>query len=468
MLGAEDFGIYNVVAGVVLMFNFLNGAMATASQRYFSFELGGKDYEQLKKTFSVTVSIYLILIVLVVILAETIGLWFVHNKLIIPPERVQAARFIYQFSILSFVVTLINTPYMASIIAHENMTVYAYVSIVEAFLKLAIVFILTRLPYDKLILYGFLMFAVGFINAYLYRGYCKKNYEECRFKPVWDKKLFTEIFHFTGWSLFGAFTSVVRNQAITILINQFFNPVVVAARAISNQVTNALNVFSSNFNTSLYAPIVKEYAADNKNRMFSLIFNGCKMTFYLMWIFALPLCLRMEYVLTLWLKKLPDYVVMFTILSVIEVLILSLSLPITTAARAPGKMKKYELTLGSLQLCIFAVSFTWIKYFNGEPVVVFYSAIIVNIVMLFTRLVIVKELINLPLIKFLHEVILPVIVIMTFSTIPLQLINTILSQNFISLVIIVFVSFLLSTVLMFSIGVNKDMRKRIVQKLRNC
>lgn len=467
VLGAEDYGIYNVVAGVVTLFSFLSGAMATASQRYFSFDLGRKDHEQLKKTFSVTLTIYILLIFLVILLAETIGLWFVYTKLVIPADRLVAAKWIYQFSILNFAVTLITTPYMASIIAHENMNVYAYVSIVEAILKLAIVFLLQRLQYDKLVVYGFLLFTVGFINAALYRGYCKKKYEECRFKLIFDKKMFLEICGFTGWSLFGAFTSVVRTQAITILINQFFNPVVVAARAVSTQITNALNVFSSNFNTSLYAPIIKEYAAENKERMFSLIFNGCKMTFFLMWIFALPLCLRMEYVLNLWLKNLPDYVVIFTILSVIEVLIASISLPITTAARAPGKMKEYELILGTLQLSIFVISFVWIRFFNGQAVVVFYTAIIVNLIMFFVRLIIVRELIKMPLTLFTVKVILPISIICIMSAIPSYFLSCYLPQNFISLVIVVSITIILSSLLMFFIGFNKDIRNKYIQKLRN-
>lgn len=461
VLGAEDYGIYNVVAGVVTLFSFLSGAMATASQRYFSFDLGRKDHEQLKKTFSVTLTIYILLIFLVILLAETIGLWFVYTKLVIPADRLVAAKWIYQFSILNFAVTLITTPYMASIIAHENMNVYAYVSIVEAILKLAIVFLLQRLQYDKLVVYGFLLFTVGFINAALYRGYCKKKYEECRFKLIFDKKMFLEICGFTGWSLFGAFTSVVRTQAITILINQFFNPVVVAARAVSTQITNALNVFSSNFNTSLYAPIIKEYAAENKERMFSLIFNGCKMTFFLMWIFALPLCLRMEYVLNLWLKNLPDYVVIFTQLAIIESLINSISYPVSTAARAPGRMGLYEGTLGFLQLIIFIASWIGIKFFNGTPIIVFYVAILINIVMFFVRLVIVNKLINLPLREFAVKTCIPIVVVTMVSSAPAYFLNKNLPQTFWALCLVVIMSLVLSCLSMYYFGLDKIWRDKV-------
>ena len=445
-LGAEDYGIYNVVAGVVTMFSFLSGAMATASQRYFAFEMGRGDNKALKKTFSVTLCIYLLLAAGIAILAETAGLWFVYNKLVIP--------------------VLLTTPYMASIIAHENMNVYAYVSIAEAALKLGIVFVLRVLPYDKLIVYGILLFAVSFINTALYRGYCKRKYEECVFHPVWDRDMFHEICGFTGWSLFGTFTSMARTQAVTILVNQFFTPAVVAARSVSTQVTNALNVFSSNFNTSLYAPIVKEYAGGKKEAVYTLIFSGCKITFFLMWIFALPLYLRMEYVLTLWLKNLPEYVVLFTQLSVVEVLITSVSLPLMTAARASGKVKVYELVLGGLQLCMFAGSYIWLKFFNGGPESVFIAAIVLVILMFFARLMIVNRQTGLPLRAFAFKVIISVGIISICSAVPTVLINQILPQNFISLCAVCVVSVLLSSVCMFVFGISREIRIKLLTRLK--
>lgn len=466
-LGASDYGIYNVVAGVVTMFSFLSAAMATASQRFFSYEIGRDDSERLKKTFSVMLCIYLILIGLVVLLAETVGLWFVYNKLVIPEERLTAAKWIYQFSILNFIVTLITTPYMADIIAHENMSVYAYVSIVEAVLKLAIVFLLKILPYDKLIVYGILLFAVGFINTALYRFYCKKHYKECVFRPMWDKAMFKEITGFTGWTLFGSLSGVFRNQAITVLINQFFSPVVVAARAIALQVTNTLSLFSSNFNTGLYAPIIKEYAADNKEEMFRVIFNGCKMTFFLMWIFALPLYLRMDYVLTLWLKELPEYVVLFTRLSIIEVLLVAICYPLSTAARAPGKMALYEGILGTLQVIIFVGSFIWIKFFGGEAVVVYYMAIIINVLMFVFRAFLLRGLLGISLRRFTIQVIIPVTIIMVVSTIPSVFIDRLLPQNFISLCAVTAVAVILSSVAMFYVGMSNNTRHEIIQKMKS-
>lgn len=464
-LGAEDYGIYNVVAGVVVMFGFLSGAMATASQRFFSFELGRGDTEKLKRTFSVTLCIYLLLILTIVALAETVGLWFVNRRLVIPEERMRAARWVYQLSIANFAVTLMTAPYMAAIIAHEDMGVYAYASIVETALKLAVVFLLKILPYDKLVVYGLLLLCVGVVNTSIYRLYCRRHYGECAFRPVWDKAMFKNMFSFTVWSIFGAFTTTLRIQATTILVNQFFSPVVVAARAISVQVTNAMNIFSTNFNTSLYAPIVKEYASGQNEKMYSLIFNGCKMTFLLMWIFALPLCLRMEYVLSLWLKDIPDYTSVFSILAAIEVLINSVSLPIMTAARAGGRVRLYELVLGTMQTLMFVCCFIWLKFFDGGPMVVYWLAIILNVAMFFARLFIVHMLVDLPLGRFLMEVIAPVLSISILSSVPAFCLNRILPQNFLSLCAVVVISLCASSSLMLLIGMSKQKRREILNRI---
>ena len=460
VLGAEDYGIYNVVAGVVTMFGFLSGAMATASQRYFSFDLGRGDTEGLKKTFSVTLTIYVILALLVVLLAETLGLWFVYNKLVIPAGRLTAAKWIYQAAVMSFIFTLITTPYMSAIIAHENMNVYAYVSIVEAALKLGIVFLLRALPYDKLVVYGLLLLVVAAVNTSLYRLYCRRNYAECRPRVMWDVALFKEIFGFTGWTLFGQFTTVARNQAVTVLFNQFFTPVVVAARSISMQITSAVNVFSSNFNTSLYPPIIKEYSAGNKAAMFGLLYSGCKMTFFLLWVFALPLVLHMPVVLSLWLKDVPEWTVLFTRLALIEVLINSLGQPVSTAARAPGRMMAYELILGSLQLLIFV--FSWALFRRGyDAWVSFAVAIIVNLMMMFVRLVLVRGLVGLPLGQFAVKTALPLTGMMVASLgIALGMRFVFPSGTLWSLGQIV-LSVPATCAAMYFIGMNREQRKKI-------
>ncbi len=332
VLGAEDYG---VVGGIVTFFSFLSTTMASATQRFFSFALGKNDAERLRQSFCVNLAIYALIAVLAAVLLETVGVWFVRNKLVVPDYRFAAASRLFQFSVLSFLASIVTSPFMAIVIAHEDMQLYALISIAEAVLKLGMVYLLQIIAADKLVLYGILLFAVQILVALSYLCICTKKYAECQFKKLyWSKSLFKETVDYTTWSLFGAFTSVGRNQAVTVLLNQFFNPVVIAARTIAVTVSGQVNVFSANFNTSLYPSIVKEYAAGRSEAMFSLIFNGSKMTFFLMWVFALPLWLHMDYVLTLWLKNPPENAILFTRLALLESLINASALPLMTAARA--------------------------------------------------------------------------------------------------------------------------------------
>ena len=289
VLGAGDFGIYNVVAGVFTMFGFLGGAMASSSQRYFSYDLGKKDLKHLEITFSVTFQIYLLIALVVLLFVETAGLWFLNTKLVIPSNRLIAANWIFQAAIISFLLTLITTPFMAIIIAHENMTVYAYVSIVEVALKLGIVFLLEYLPYDKLIVYGILLSLVIFINTAIYRFYCHKHYSECKVRFICDGKLFKEIIAYSGWNLFGNLAAIFKNQGINILLNLHFGTIVNAARGIAGQVNSAVMSFSNNFSTALRPQVIKTYAANQKEDTMRLVFRVCKFTFFLMYIFTLPL-----------------------------------------------------------------------------------------------------------------------------------------------------------------------------------
>jgi O-antigen/teichoic acid export membrane protein len=461
VLGIEDYGIYNVVAGIVSLFSFLSGTMASATQRFFSFALGEEDFEKLKKTFIINLIIYLSIAIIALILLETVGLWFVNQQLKVPPERFEAAKWVYHFSVFLFIVTIFTTPFLAIIIAHEDMQIYAYVSIVEAALKLGLVFLLMYLPWDKLEVYGILVFAVSVINAVVYIGICVKKYRECQFRQFyWDKGLFNEIIGFTGWTLLGQISGVVRNQAVTILLNQTFTPVVVAARAIAMSITSRINIFSSNFNVGLYPPIIKSYAANDKENMFSLVFNGAKITFFLMWVFALPLFLEMDTILHVWLKIPPAGAVLFTRLALVEVLINSISLPIATAARAPGKMRTYELTLGCINISIFFIDWLVLKMGNAAYSV-FVVAIAMNLVMFVVRLLIVQKLIDLPLSSFFKKVVLPVLVVILLSTTLSVMIHWRLPKGILFTGISALSSMLIATISMYFFGLNKKWRTKM-------
>ncbi|WP_320167932.1 oligosaccharide flippase family protein [Mangrovibacterium marinum] len=466
VLGVEDYGIYNVIGGIVMLFSFLSGTMASATQRFFSFALGKNDIETLKKIFSVNLIIYITIAITAVVFLESIGMWYVKEQLKIPAERYDAVIILFHFSIFTFIGTMLAAPFMAIIIAHEDMQIYAYVSIVEVLLKLGVVFSLMYVSFDKLVLYGILLMVVSVINLLLYIAICLKKYQECQFRKFyWDKILLHEIVGFTGWSLFGSFTSILRTQAVTILLNQVFTPVVVAARAISTQISNQVNIFSANFNVGIYPPIIKSYSANKMENMFSLIFNGAKITFFLMWVFALPLFIEMDTILQLWLKALPEGTVLFSRLALIEVLINSISMPITTAARAPGKVRTYELTLGCLQISIFFIDWIILKLGNAAYSV-FIVAIIVNLVMFFIRLKIVNKLIGLPLLPFFKNVVIPVLLVIFTSTAISFAIFSILPQGIFYSGISIILSMASSSICMYYIGLNKIWREKVKEMIQ--
>jgi O-antigen/teichoic acid export membrane protein len=466
-LGVEDFGIFNVVSGIVTLWSFLSGTMASATQRFFAFALGQNDFSKLKKVFSINLLIYVVIAIASLILLETLGLWFVYNELNVPQAKLEAVKYLYHFSAITFIATIFTTPFRAIMIAHEDMRLYAILSIIETCMKLGVALSLKYLPYDKLFAYGILLLFVAIINAVLYLAICTRKYAECQFRKFyWDKRVLKEIVGFTGWTLFGQVSNVFRYQGTTILLNQVFNPVVVAARAVETKITTHANVFSSNFNLGIYPPIIKSYAADDKPRMFSLIYNGSRITFFLVWVFALPLILEAETILPLWLGTLPPDAVLFTRLGLIEVLILSVSLPITTAARAPGKMKVYELTLGSIQIGIFVVSWILLSM-GGKAHTIYIVSIIANIIMFIIRLAIIRKLINFNIKEYLKQVVSPVMLIVLLSAVMSYLAYLFLPDTLIFRGLSIALSMLFSSVSMFFIGLNKHWRSEIKNRIKH-
>lgn len=461
VLGAIDYGLYNVVGGIVVMLSFLSNTMASASQRFFAFELGRKNYDQLKRTFSMTMNIYGIIAVLILILAETIGLWFLNTQLTIPLERMKAANWVYQFSIFSFMMTMLKVPYNAIIVAHERMNVYAYVSIVEVILKLIIVYLLVLFSYDKLKLYAVLMFAVTTTITLIYRGYCKKQFKECSYHYLWNKKLFKELVGYSGWNLFGSLSGVFKNQGVNILLNIFFGPIVNAARAIAYQISNAINQFVSNFMMATRPQITKYYANNEKENMLNLVFQSSKFSYLLLFMLSMPALLETNYILTLWLKEIPEYVIIFTRLIIITSLIDSLSYALMSAAQATGKIKQYQSTVGGIMLLSLPVSYVFLKM-NYPPQSVMYIAIVTSLVCLFLRLILLKKMVGLSIKKYLKQIILSITLVSIFAYIfPMILIFN-LNEGLCRFLLVGFtglVSTILASVL---IGLNSFERKYVL------
>ena len=460
-LGAVDYGIYNVVGGVVTMFSFLSGTMAGASQRFFAFEIGRKDYQQLKKTFSMTMTIYVMIAVVILILAETIGLWFLNNKMTIPAERMESANWIYQFAILSFILTMFAIPYNAAIIAHERMNVYAYVSIIEVTLKLAIVYILVVFSFDKLKLYAVLMFAVTAIVTSIYQIYCRKKFDECRFSFYWNKSLFKEIVSYSGWNLFGALAGIFSNQGISIVLNMFFGPVVNAAQAIATQVNNTINQFIINFSTAVNPQITKYYAAGEKEEMIKLVFQSSKFSYFLMFILSMPVLLETNFILSMWLKEVPDYVVIFTQLVIITALIDSLSQPLITSLLATGKIRNYQLIVGGIRLLNLPVSYCFLK-FGFPPQTVMYIAIGFAVLSLTLRLLMSQNMLGFPVGNYISNVIIKIIVSSIIAyCIPLWIIFKWNDDNPLRFVIILATGLASALIFIYFLGLLKSERVSI-------
>ena len=464
-LGVVDFGIFNVVGGIVVMFSFLSNTMASASQRFFAFDLGRNDILQLKRTFSLTISIYVIISAVVLLLAETIGLWFLNTHMVIPPERMEAANWIYQFSILSFLVTIMVIPYNAAIIAHENMKVYAYVSIIEVVMKLAIVYLLVLFLVDKLKLYAILMFTTTCIVNSIYYTFCKRKYEECRFQFYWDKGLFNTLISYSGWNLFGGVAAVLNTQGINILLNMFFGPVVNAARAIAYQVGNAVNQFAFNFFTAVNPQIIKYYGAGEKQQMMNLVFLSSKFSFFLLFILSMPVLLETNFILTRWLKNLPEYVILFTRLVIIIALIDSLSNSLVTSAQATGKIKLYQAVVGGMLLLNLPVSYFLLKL-GFPPQATMYVSIVIAVICLFLRLWILRRLVDLSISNYFKKVLMSVISVSVAAyIIPLFIIFQ-LDENITRFMIVGVSAVLTSSMAIYCLGLSGSERKYFIKEIK--
>ena len=465
VLGAEDYGIYNVVAGTVTMLGFLSGAMATASQRYFSFDLGRGDTEHLRTTFSVTLQIYALLALIVLLLAETAGLWLVNRRLVIPPARMAAANCIYQAAVVSFMLTLLTAPYMAGVIAHEDMGVYAYASIAETAMKLAVVFLLRVLPFDRLAVYGILLAAVAFVNTGIYRLWCRR-YDECRFRMVRDGALLREMVSYSGWNLFGNVAGIIKNQGVNILLNVRFGAVVNAARGIAGQVNSAVVSFSQNFSTALRPQIIKGYAANQREDTLRLVYRGCKFTFFLMYIFSLPLCLEMGGILGLWLKNPPEHVVIFTRLALADAVVDSISYPLMTLAQATGRIRLYQGVVGGILLLNLPVSYAALRM-GFPPYSVMTVMIALSFVAFVVRLFIVAGLSGLSVRQFVLRTVLPCLGVTFCSAVVPVLFVSKVGESLLRIFATAFISVCSASLCILSVGMTGAERVAVMRSVKS-
>lgn len=468
-LGVEDFGIYNVVGGFVTMFGFLNSAMATATQRFLAFEIGRNDRTELRNVFSMSVNIHILISIVILFFAETVGLWFVYNQLTIPPDRVSAALWVYQFSILMLMVNMLSVPYNAMIIAHERMNVFAWVSIIEVILKLLIVFMLQWFGFDKLKLYAILMFGVALLIRIIYGMYCNKNFKESKFRYYWNKSLFKTLINYAGWNLWGNAAGVIMGQGVNILLNIFFGPVVNAARGIAFQVQGAINQFVINFQMAMNPQIIKSYAAGDLKYMHQLIFQGAKYSFFLLYILSLPIIIETEAILKLWLKIVPMYTVIFTRLVIINILVDSVSGPLMVAAQASGKIKLYQSVIGGILILNLPFSYLFLKL-GFSPELTMYVSIGISILCLFIRLVILEKIVNIDVYGFIKSVIVKSIIVGLLSVLAPLGIYMHMDASLDRLIIVGLVSIVITIGTVIIVGLNKIERmyfKEVMLKVVN-
>ena len=407
-LGVEDYGISSVVGGVISMFTFINAAMVSSTQRYLNFELVRGDANQLRSVFSTSLQIHALIALAIIVLSETVGLWFLNEKLVIPEARMTAAMWVYQCSILSCAVSIMSTPYNAVIVAHEKMSAFAYISILDVSLKLLVVYLLVVLPFDKLIILAVLNLLVQLFIRYIYTLYCHRHFPESYFQFRFNKTLFKEMFGFAGWSFWGNLAAILYTQGLNMMLNIFFGPIVNAARGIAVQVQSAVQQFVGGFQTALNPQITKNYASNNLPQMHSLMFRSARFSFLLLFFLSLPVLMETNFILTLWLKTVPDDAVIFTQIMICISLIYTTANPCVIANQATGKVKIYQMVVGGILLLILPISYVVLKL--GAPA---YSVFIVHFciesVAQFSRMYMLRKLIHLPLWQYMKNIYIPIV-----------------------------------------------------------
>lgn len=406
-LGVEDFGIYNVVGGVVALFGLVSGALSAAVTRFLNIEMGRNNVQNLKNIFSSAITIHVALAIIIIILAELIGPWFICHHMTIPQERINASLWVFHCSIITFAVNLFSVPYNACIIAHENMKVFAYISIMEAILKLLIVYILLLLPYDKLAVYGILMLFVAVFIRIIYQVYCRMHYPESHFRLFFDWKIIRPMFGFASWNMLGSTSVLLADQGVNILLNIFCSPIVNAARGIAMQVNHATNSFSSNFMTALNPQITKKYGANDLYRFKQMIFNGSRFAMCLLTFISLPILVDTEYILYLWLGQVPEYSVNFVRLILIFSISESMSNTFTTGLLATGNIKKLMLTVAICRMMNFPLSYVGLMMLH-QPEITIIISIFISQINLLIRLQLLKSYISLSITNYYMRIGIPI------------------------------------------------------------
>ena len=466
-LGVEDYGIYNVVGGFVAMFSMISNSLSSSVSRFLTFELGRGDMDRLKKVFSTSVSIHILLIIIILLLAETVGVWFLNNKMTIPDNSIFAANWVFHTSILSFMFSLLSVPYNASIVAHEHMNIFAYIGIGEILLRLLIVIYIAYSPWvgDKLITYALLLVVISVSIQVLYMFYCRSHFTECRSRVHFYRNIFKEMGAFAFWNFIGCTAGLLKDHGVNILINIFIGPVVNAARGIASTVNSAIISFVNSFMAALNPQITKSYASGDYGYMNNLVERGSRFSFYIILLLILPVIFETESILKLWLGTYPEYTVNFVRLTLVVSAIDILSNTLINLQTATGKIRNYQLVVGGMLMMNFPLSYLCLKL-GFSPVTVYIVAIVVAVCCLFLRLLFLRRMVEkFSMSSFLRNVSVNVLkVVLAASIIPL-LVTLLMDDSWIRLLLLVPFSMVCTVCSIVWIGCSVSERSFIFGKL---
>ena len=459
-LGVIDYGIYNVVGGVVVMFSFLSSTLMNITQRFINVEMEKGSIETLQKIFSTSLMFHFAIGVIVVILGETVGLWFIENKLVIPVERMTAARWVYQFALFGFLLSVINAPFMALVIAHEDMHIYGYVGVFEVVMKLVVVYLLVALDFDKLIAYSGLIFLVSCLVALFYNIYCRRKYIEARFVFYYDCSLAKELGRYGGYVFVRNIFAILRLQGVNILLNMFFGPSVNAARGLAYAVDNALLSFGMNFRKALNPQLTKSCVQDNKKNMWNLFDRGTRISYFLLLIFSVPVMLKTEFILKLWLGNVPEYTVIFVQLVIITALLDDISVFFIVIVDAIGKLKTYYCIIYVYGILVLVFSYIVLKM-GYDPSYVFIVPVPLLLLSIPVRFIVMKRIIGFSTKIFTQKTLLPILAVSAVSFVPFYFVSKLFAESNFNSFSIIAASILWTGVAIIGVGLKKNERKTV-------
>ena len=466
-LGVEDFGIYNVVGGVVTFMGFLTATMSSATQRFLTYHLGTGDSIRFKQTFSLLINVYLIFCAGTLVILEVVGPLYISHYMTIPQERVAAAQWVFQFSLLTFLVNTMSVPFKSSIVAYEKMGVYAYVGIAEAVLNLGIVMALPYIPYDKLIIYALLMCVLHIGLVFVMAIYCHLKFKDCRYIKYWNGKDVKEILSYSGWNLFGSTTGVMNLQGQAIVLNHFFGPIVNGAKAVADRVNSMITQFSHNFYMAVTPQIIKSYASGNIDYMRSLVLNSSRYSFLMLYIISVPLFVAMEPLLNIWLGKgqVTFEMIRFCQCTIIYSLVNILEQPITMAVRATGDIKKYQIYVGSITLTFIPLCI--VLFMLGAPA--YYSMLLLSVVFLLAlviRVLIVAPIIKIKPFEYVKQVTAPISAAMVITVIIMALLTSITFSEYYDQALKGGLSFIVAVLTSLFVGLNHGERHLMINFIK--